>query len=163
MSVHHSTPADASVTVCSQFNLSSYVTAGQCDQWGSLGFSVFCLLVKCSRDRWHNDLPEFICSKVYFWRPNSNFLPSYWVACTVAADSSHSRQIVATLPRQALQRENRSINLPLMLKTWWENIRRTLSWSVTVAVLRWKWPEFITGCIYWKPAACQVRPGSYCQ
>lgn len=88
------------------------------------------------------------------------------IECTVAGDSSHSRQIVFTLPRRAMQRENRSINLPLMLKTWWENIGRTSSRSVTVAILGWKLPEFISGRIYSQknPAARrQVGPSSYCQ
>ncbi len=146
MPVHSSRPEDASVAACTSFNLSPYVIAGRWNQCGSLDCSEFCLLVKCSRDRWHNDLPEFLCSELYFCRPNSHFHPSYWWECTLT-HSSRCRQTVFTLSRQAMQRENRSIHRLLMLKTWWENIRQTLSCGGAVAVPLWKWPEFITRCI----------------
>lgn len=51
-SVHRSRPGDAPVTVHSLFDLSPYITAGWCDRWESLGYTEFCLLVKCFRDRW---------------------------------------------------------------------------------------------------------------
>lgn len=48
----------------SPFDLSPFVTADLCDQSESLDRSELCLLFNCSRDRWHNDLPESICSGV---------------------------------------------------------------------------------------------------